>query len=572
MHRGVLAKIGRRGRGAIALLVFLLGYPLFALGEVRARVSPEQGQSTSVFVLAVTVSGERDIEPPRFEASPHFSLQQRGTSTQITIINGRQERSITFQYAVVPKSGLNPGRYPLPRGSVRDEALPPLTVEIVKSGAKPKSGSSLVQVVNTLKPYVGEQITHRLELASSADLLRIEASEGNFPGFFRESLGDNHKETRDIAGSNIRTYALLESLFPKQEGAVVIPERTMELERHAPVQNPQREWNMFEEVWPLLNSDLQQTVRETVTAPALTLEVQPLPPPPAPGLSYIPVGPTTVRASVDKTVVKQGEGVTLALEVESEGNLRPYELPLGELRGFKVYPEKPSLATEVKEGRVIFKKRFIVAFVPERSGEVVLPSIRIVNFDPRRGEYQFHDTPVTALTVIPDQSPPQNEHRTEPAVETVRSGVSELPPLRPLKEGASVLTHPRSPGALRWLSLLVPLSVLFWWAAVRGRRIFTPRENPLSEALQAIEAAEWEGELLTAVKRYVSRRFKVEGAGFTAREIAQCLDQHGKAGGRLEALLSAVERAQYSHNRSTAEGLKSQVREEVKALLKEIDR
>jgi hypothetical protein len=326
---------------------------------------------------------------------------------------------------------------------------------------------------------------------------------------------------------------------------------------------------MFEEVWPLLNSDLQQTVRETVTAPALTLEVQPLPPPPAPGLAYIPVGPTTVRASVDKTVVKQGEGVTLTVEVESEGNLRPYELPLGELQGFKVYPEKPSLATEVKEGRVIFKKRFIVAFVPERSGEVVLPRVRIVNFDSRRGEYQFHDTPETALTVIPDEPPPQNDLPTQPAVESVKTGAPEPLPLRPLKEGASVLTYPRSPGALRWLSLLLPLGVLFWWVAAR---FFTPRENPLSDALQAIEAAEWEGELLTAVKRYVSRRFKVEGAGFTAREIAQCLEQRGKAGGRLEALLSAVERAQYSHNRSTAEGLKSPVREEIKALLKEIDR
>lgn len=387
---------------------------------VQVSVSPQFGTLSDVFRLEVAIRGDvaGGLAEPVFEKSSQFRIEKGGTTTRHVVINTSINNEIVFKFNVYPDASLSAGTYQLPQGYLkiggRDYLLKQQSIEIrASSAAARKSGDShtgidFAQLVDNTDPYVGQQILYRAELAATVDVADAVLDEPDFKGFWRESFGKLREISRQIAGSGATVHTVREALFPVQSGETIVPPRSLRVllrvrsERKAP-----SGWDVFDNLWDDMANQNFETVQKRLIADPILLHVKALPPAPVPNLDYVPVGSVAMEASLDKTSVKEGESLSLVIKLRGDANLRPYDFKYetaAPAKDFKFYADKPNVETELNGDRVIMTKKFVYAIVPQHAGDLTLPAIKVVTFDPKSAQYKTLDYPATVIHVAADQS------------------------------------------------------------------------------------------------------------------------------------------------------------------------
>ena len=233
----------------------------------------------------------------------------------------------------------------------------------------------------------------------------------------------------------------------------------------------------------------------SVTSDQPSIEVRPLPPPPA-GFTGA-VGQFTLTSKVIPEKAAVGEPVTWTLELSGTGNWPDLAgLPAREVsRDFQVVqPKAKRTPTEGKLFEVTLTED--VVLVPTKAGSYELGPVNFSYFDPKSGSYKTISAPRTVLeittatppaftaTVPASVTPP-----SEPAVKSAPPRPSPPPaaiPRDPLSGYADVRA-PMSRGALGLWLLGAGLSVIgYWgWLAVRRAKATDP-VRPRREARDRI--------------------------------------------------------------------------------------
>jgi len=429
------------------LILLALLVPSTGVAEPRFTVSPSaEGIAVDEdFQITVQVSDSRlsGVTVPVFEPSNDFTTLAAGTTQSMTIVNGDPVMSVSFLFRVVPRNGLTPGKYPLPRAvMLLGGKRYPIDTGSIEVGARkpvaanPKSSVSFVQLVDNDEPYEGEQLLYRCEIVANTEITGAVLGETTLNGFFRESFGDKKQIIRRIANSSAHVYSIREALYANQPGALEIPARTLEAKVRSSTAAPRRQWgDFFDDLWSDVFDDFS-FVQRRFTADAVPLKVKPLPPKPPDAAGYIPVGSTAVRVKLDKTNLRSGESALLSVLVESEGSLRPLEIDLERMlpSQLKGYPEKPQFETQLINDRVVQRKMFVVSIVPEYGGSFNLGPFRVHYFDPKAGAYSLASTEPIRLTVEGDAAPkvappdkaPVPEVRRETEGRTLRLATGDI--------------------------------------------------------------------------------------------------------------------------------------------------
>lgn len=441
----------------LILLLLVLILPATAIGqEVSANLKPGYGTVDDTFLLSVMVSGKASnaVAPPLFESSPDFTLEPIGTTTTTQIINGNQSFQFGYNYRVIPSPNLKPGTYQLPKGTInvngQQHRLENIKITILfpndkdkdkEAGVSGRTGPiDFAQIVSDLKPYVGEQVIYRAELASTLPVIKAKLSDIQLDNFLRESFGKDQERRRRVGTTTI--FSMAEPLFPTSPGRVLIPKRDLIADLRAPRQIPGI-GNMpmlddfFADLDPLVGG--AKTTRRA-TAKPIEMEIRPLPPAPKDTKQqYYPVGTLKVTSDVNHGSVKQGEAVTLTIDVVSDGNLKPFELNLGALEGsnFSAFVEPSKLDQINSNGeKLISRKTFTVNLVTKRAGSISIPSIRFYYFDPKRETYLQAETEEYKLIVLPTPGSPKSP--------TVDDEIADSPKSQSLEEANQDQTHQES--------------------------------------------------------------------------------------------------------------------------------
>jgi hypothetical protein len=129
------------------------------------------------------------------------------------------------------------------------------------------------------------------------------------------------------------------------------------------------------------------TRSEHLKADAVTIEVMPLPPGAPADFDPSAVGRFSLATEVDRDHVNVGDAITLKVRLEGQGNLRKVALPvLPRLDGLKIYDPKINVDLAHAD-EVGGSKTAEYLLMPEKPGEVEIPSLSLAYFDPRKGTY-----------------------------------------------------------------------------------------------------------------------------------------------------------------------------------------
>lgn len=547
-------------RAAWVVGVLLCGFAASAGADgIRATIDRTEATVEDQLILSVSIEGTQNARPELPDLTA-FEIYSRGQSRQFTSVNGQGTSSITFNYILVPKT---PGTFTIGPAKVEIDGTSyssqPFQVRILAASAQPQESRDLFTraTVSTTTPYVGQQVIFTWRFFRRVRIGDPRLEPQSFEGVLVEDLGDVREYQTVVNGQQYFVSELRKALFPQEVGTVEIPGSRLscQVEVRAPSRRRGRTDDFFR-----TTSTETKVLR---TAP-IELTVRPLPPAPV-GFSGL-VGNFDLKAEISKRVLKVGESATLKVSVSGSGNPQMIVEPtLPALPQFKTYDDKPTSSVSREGNQLSGSKSYSKALVPLEAGELTIPGLALIFFDPDQGTYRTDRTPDITLQVAPSDGTEELRLTEALAPNAGKVAVRILADdVLPLHQGDDALaTSWGAPAASRRVAagLALPpiLFALFW--LLRRRRLAFARDGGLRRRREALRqaqkclaeldagsATEAARQGSRCVRRYIGDKLGIEGTALTPAEADQLLraaDVDEETVRETHRLLERLEAAQY---------------------------
>ena len=587
----------------LSSLAFFLGLCVLSLGQNSIQVqAPNMVAADEQFNVTFVIEGEN--APSDFQWSPgeDFKLvwgPQKGSSTSISIVNGKKTRSsqTTYTYVLMPKST---GTFKLAAATatVKGERITSgrASLEVVQNGASAASGSSsrsssgggsssspqaatgeisssdlfLRLSLNRNSVVVGEPVTATLKLYQRVNITGFEdAKFPTFNGFWSQEVfaPTNIEFHRENIDDKIYNAAVLRRwvLIPQQSGDVAID--TAELVCQVAVRTQSGSRSIFDSFF----DDDVRTLRKRLLSGKQVVHVSPLPAG-APASFGGGVGNFTMTTRLSKDTLKAHDAASLLVTVSGKGNVSLLEAPKVHFPpDFDVYDVKVTENTDKSTGKTSGSKTFEYPFIPRSHGTFTIDPVTYSYYDVSARKYVTLSGQPLTLKVgrgsgTEEASP--GEGMVVPAVrgKDVRNLGSDI---RYISTAVPSFTEKGSFfcfSPLFWLllALLTGLAVLAWLllrrmdarkadvAGTRNRGAVKMARRRLSQAgefLQKNLYTAFYEELHKALLGYVSDKLNIDLSDLSKEHIAASLREAGVSEAHaagLTALLDACEYARYS--------------------------
>ncbi len=386
---------------AALLLLTALLLPAIARADsaqMSVSVDPEVVELGEAFQYTITLSVE-GAEQLRLDREPDlrpFSLLGRTQMPQYAIINGRARRSLTIIYNLRARRTGELSIAP-PVATVGDKRLEgeARTVRVVEQGKAPRQGAAVKQdklfiALNLTpqgrKPYVGEQITLDYHLYRDAHLSSAQLhppDDLRLDDFWVEELQDKTTGVRQLVreGSRMLERALLRryALFPLRAGATEIEPMRMTIVEGGFMSAPRE---------------------QRIESDPIKLDIQPLPPGAPGGFDEGNVGQWDFRVMASTLRTRVGQPLTISVVARGFGQPGRLRLPeLGELEGARLDGSEDKIQTDRQSAKVGGTKARVISLTPTRAGQLVIPALSFVYFDPEQGVYQTKRSDALTINV-----------------------------------------------------------------------------------------------------------------------------------------------------------------------------
>lgn len=235
------------------------------------------------------------------------------------------------------------------------------------------------------KVFEQEAVLLTYKVYSLVNLSQLVGDMPDLEGFHTQEIPLPQQKSLKLENHNGRNYGTVVwrqyVLFPQRSGKLTIP--SMKFEGIVIQQN--RSLDPFDAFFN--GGSTMVEVKKTIVAPALTLEVDPLPARPA-NFSGA-VGKFTVGASLTPQEIKSNDALTLRLTVSGQGNMKLIKAPEVKFpKDFEVYDPKITDQTKVGRGGVSGNKVFDYLAVPRHAGKYTVPEVEFCYFDPEAKAYK----------------------------------------------------------------------------------------------------------------------------------------------------------------------------------------
>ena len=361
--------------------------------KVTAELEPTTVRAGEVAVLRITVETRTGEAPQIPVPALPKELQIVGTQDyqEMNISFGSRVTTIRREIMLLPQQN---GDYKIPpvRVVIGNTTVYtwPLTLRVTGSGFMPGTAvGGDARVLVSMSPdtvYVGQQSTLVGEVLLSPELqmrlTRPPSYDAPAPSDFwiQELASEPGTDFRVINGQRFVAQRFYRAYFPLTAGKYAFaPARVTYEARQGFLFAPQS----FE-----LRSESPKLV------------VLPLPDENRPADFRGAVGHVSVHASIEPANASVGDAVSLTLEIAGQGNIKALPPPtLPAIKGAEVLDPSESADVQTDNRSVGGTKRFTWVLVPERAGELQIPSIAYPVFDPTERAYKVEQTDPLALSV-----------------------------------------------------------------------------------------------------------------------------------------------------------------------------
>ena len=415
--------------------------------------------------------------------------------------------------------------------------------------------------VDNDRPYIGEQIIYISKIYQLSDFPHsLHYEPPGFAGFWKvqETEQDEYGETID--SKEYRVIELRTILFP----SVV---ETIEIEPG---------------ILTVAAGSSEGPV--IVESTPIVIEVRSTPTDGSAGFTGA-VGRFEISAEVDTKTSRMNESVQLTVKIQGEGNIDALPSPSWpEFQGWRVVESPTIVSSEVVDEKLVGGRTYESVLVPELAGELTVPGISYMYYDPDREEYVEATTSPIVVSVaeaegVPSLTPSSVGGTVDEPASTGAKRIRQVP--LALRKPGGELTDSVVYWAMWCLPLLVIAGAAIWrrrrdaWEAAladsRWRNALPNAQSTLARAVadgddHSIAAAD-------ALLSYVSDRFGVSLTGLTREALVERLRDAGVAtelAQRVEDTLASGEAARYTPESPSA-GHKEDGSGRVMHLLTELD-
>ncbi len=378
------------------------------------------------FNVVFVVDGEHAPSDFQWEPGEDFTLvwgPQKGTSTSVSIVNGKTTRSsqTSFTYILQAKKAgtynLAPATATVKGTEIRSRSA---QVTVVEGGSRQGAASGEAQSGDEgrsasrqavsqdgeifLRLYlskhdavVGEPITATLKLYQRANLTGFEdARFPKFNGFWSQEVDTPQTIDfqREQVGDKMYNSALLRRwvLIPQKAGTL-----TIEPSEIVCLVNVRRPRSGGGSIFDDFFENDYVTQRQRVMTPSSSVKVSALPAGAPAGFTGA-VGEYGISAKLSKDALKTHDAASLVVTVTGKGNVSLVEAPKLEFPpDFEVYDVKATSATD--KGGTSGSKTFEYPFIPRSPGEFTLAPVRFSYYDVKNRRYATASTDSLRVTV-----------------------------------------------------------------------------------------------------------------------------------------------------------------------------
>ncbi len=325
-----------------------------------------------------------------------FDVLDQRSETQMSIVNGRRAAFVRKVVTLEPKHS---GRLAIPALQFPGASSVPLVLNVSAAPTPAPGEPEPVFIEVTVQPdngpyYVLSQVSLMVRIFYQTNLTEA-AINPPAPAQAAVRLLDEVPYQAERNGVRYRVLQRRYAIFPERSGSLVIP--PMELSGRLIDRPTNRLWQ------PNVRGR-----RVRVSSEPLSLEISPRPAEFS-GDKWLPARRVTLSQKIsDSEKLHVGEPVTRTVILDAVGlEENMLEEPVWpEMPGTRVYPDQPQGITRDDGEWVLGHKEFRYAIVPENSGELVLPEIRLDWWDTVTHQQRTAILPEHRLTVLPSELAP----------------------------------------------------------------------------------------------------------------------------------------------------------------------
>ncbi|MCC6551012.1 MAG: protein BatD [Ignavibacteriaceae bacterium] len=557
----------------------------------QATVNRSTATTDDVIEVSFTYSG-KDINGVDGFQAPVFTefkiVSGPNQSTSMQFINGVVSGQKSFSYYIQP---LKTGKLKIPPASVtaggEKFTSNSLTVDVTKGTGKPKKDESsdidMNEIAENLfirafadksSAFTGEQVTVTYKLYTRLNISTPQISKlPNYQGFWAEEIDmpqviNFSRETIDGVVYNVATLKKA-ALFPQQTGELSVTQ--YELKIPVVIQRKRKSNDPWGDFFNDPFFRTTETVEYTAKSNVLKIQSKELPPQNSIKNFTGAVGSFTLKSSIDKERVKQGDPVRLSYTLIGTGNISLLTLPEFDLgSGIEKYEDK-SENTISRTGIIAGKKSIEYLLIPRNAGEAVIPPLVLSFFNPSTKKYETIEAAGYSLEVTPNadfvSSLPERGGRGETDIRYIKTTFTY----------ASLRKGNPFGSSLFWVLAVIPFigfgAFAFFFrrrqemlADLSGYKELQAKKfaaKQLKEAKKLMDGGDRDGfylEISRALQKYLENKLRIPAAAFSieaAEERLKAMSLEDELMRRLKDTYSGIQFVRFAPASGAGEAMNS---------------
>ena len=584
-------------RYTLFTLLFLALSPVFSQVtlKVQAPSQAEVGRQIQIRYVANTQDIE-DFRTGDFEGFNVLYGPSTSRSSSFSMSNGHTTSSstTTFTYVVVPTeegtlkvpaATIQVGGKSIKSGTASIEVLPASQQQSQQPSNGQQGGNSRQQrqqqgntnsgqisgqdlymtvTANRQKIYEQEAVTLTYKLYTLVNIQQISGEMPQIDGCHVQEMDRGAQLSLKYERVNGRNYGTAVwkqyVLFPQKTGKLKIPSITFDTQVEV-VNHSMDPFDIF-----FGGGSLSQMVRKQIKAPAVEIEVLPLPSPKPDNFSGA-VGKFTVSATLTPEQVNANDAATLRLVVSGQGNMKLMKAPkINFPQDFEVYDPKENnkttnTATGAK-GNIIYD--YVV--VPRHGGKFAIPPVEFCYFDPEKERYNTVRTDSFSLAVAKAKGQPVAYTREQEDLNVLSSDIRFIK----LGELEGVETDDFFGTSSYWLTytlLFAAFVVAFLWLrhqqklnpnswSVKGKKagkVASRRLKKASKLLHEKDDAAFYDEVMRALLGYAGDKLSLPVGELTKDNVINKLTSKGVEQAVVDAFIAVLSDCEFARYAPTSD-------------------
>ena len=429
----------------------------------------------------------------------------------------------------------------------------------VRAAGSAISGSDLFIKVTASKQHVREQepILLTYKVYTLVGLTQLNGKMADLKSFYTREVPLPQEKQFHIENLNGRAYRTVTwqqyVMFPQATGKLEVPSITYE----GIVVQQNRNVDPFEAFFNGGSGYIE--VKKKITAPGITIHVDPLPQRPANFSGG--VGSYSISAQLDKTEVKANDPVKLRVVVSGVGNMKLLKEPEVKFpKDFDHYDAKVTdqtkLTTNGLEGNIIYD--FLA--VPRHQGTFEIPAVEYTYFDTRSNQYKTVRTEPFTLHVAKGEGGTTTAYSGQEDIKQLNSDIHYIKTGDTRQHAVDDFFF----GSTRyWVALcvlflgFVSLFVIFRQRAIdnadivkqragKANKVATKRLKKAAKLMAAGKQGDFYDEVLRALWGYVGDKLNMPVEQLSRENISQQLTAHNVSDDTIRQFIGALDECEYA--------------------------